>query len=120
VGLAALRRSRAATLPTPASADSFKSSRHLEREFGGALPAIGAHTHLPLTPVLPLGLLRGPGASAEPSPHEAGDDRLRFPQDIDDHSRASSILEPGALRRPHVPVPLPGTMHGPPAAECVR
>jgi hypothetical protein len=96
-GLAALRRSRADTLRTAASADSFTWSRHLERELVGALPVTEVHAHLPLTPTLPLGLLRGPGASAEPSPHEADDDRLRFPLEITEHSRASSLLEPCAL-----------------------
>jgi hypothetical protein len=86
----------------------------------GALSTIGAHAHLPLTPTLRLGLLRGSGASAKPSPHVAGDDQLRFTQYIDEHSRASSILEPSALRHAHVPASLAGTMYGPPAAECVR
>jgi hypothetical protein len=115
-----LRRSRADTLRTAASADSLTRLRQLEQELGSAPPAIVAHAHLPLTPTLSLGLLRGPGASAEPSSHEAGDDQLRLPQDIDEHSRASPMLELSALRRAHVPSPPPGAMAGSPKAECER
>jgi hypothetical protein len=89
--LAALRRLRADTLGTAARADSFTRSHQLEEELGGALPAIGAHAHLPLPPTLPLGLLRGP-APRRPSP-------------CADLPLQSSVSAPSRPSRPRRPCP---------------
>jgi hypothetical protein len=126
--LAALRRSRADTVRTFASTQqsesgrsgvsSFTWSRHLEREFGGMLPELrgegGELVSLPPMPALPHDLRRESdmsiGAIANGGIEDEDNEDVRgwsrFPQDIDENSRASSILEPTLRFDRGMPPPL--------------